>query len=94
MSFIYGIRSHGPCLGAGAGGLKLEYCKNWMYCCVTFTTSPYLDINLSYSIHTSYTLGSMTSDPWWGSGGGARGQNLELPEIFSSFYFEIDTTVT
>ena len=58
-----------------------------MYCCVTFTKISYLDNNLSYSIHTLYMhfrfhdIGPLGR----GQGGGARGQNLELPEIFFPF---------
>ena len=65
-----------------------------MYCCVNFTRSPYLDNNLSLSIHTLYTLGSMTSVGPLGQsqGGGARGQNLELSDFFFPFYFLIETT--
>ena len=64
-----------------------------MYCCVNFTRSPYLDNNLSESVHTSYTLGSMTSVGPLGQsqGGGARGQNLELSDFFF-FLFLIETT--
>ena len=50
-----------------------------------FLKSSYLDNNLSLNIHSSYTLGSLTSDHWVGVRGGARGQNLELPKYcFSS----------
>ena len=64
-----------------------------MYCYVTFTKSPYLDNNLIIIKHSYFILLRFHDIGPLGQsqGGGARGQNLELPEICFTFHFKIET---